>query len=148
MNGGGWTVFVAVLLAALLVIGGAYVVFQIYVPPASATAPVTPEVRQFGLYLHSFEAGERMVHHWIPDVIAVNVGDTVILRVTNTDDEDAHGFGLGALNITVPVIAPGETVTLRFVATRPGIYHYGCTLAGCARDHPDQIGQFIVLPGR
>ncbi|MDQ7842277.1 MAG: cupredoxin domain-containing protein [Armatimonadota bacterium] len=148
MNSGGWTIFGAVLLAALLAIGGAYVVFQIYVPPVSATAPVTPEVRQVGLYLHSFEAGERKVHHWIPDVIVVNAGDTVILRVTNTDEEDSHGFGLGALNVAVPTIAPGETVTLRFVAARPGIYHYACTLAGCARDHPDQIGQFVVLPGR
>jgi len=148
MSGGGWTVFGAVLLAGVLVLGGAYVVFQVYAPPASATAPVVPEVRQFGVYLHTFEAGDRKVRHWIPDVIAVNAGDTVILRITNTDDENAHGFALGALNVSIPAIPPGETVTVRFTATRAGIYHYGCTLAGCARDHADQVGQFVVLPVR
>lgn len=148
MSGSGWTVFAAVLVAVLAVVGGSYVVFQVYAPPASATAPVTPEVRQFGVYMQSFEAGGRKVHHWIPDVIAVNAGDTVILRVTNTDDENSHGFALGALNVSIPAIPSGETVTVRFVASRPGIYHYGCTLAGCAKDHADQIGQFVVLPVR
>ncbi len=148
MSGSGWTVFAAVLVAVLAVVGGSYVVFQVYAPPASATAPVVPEVRQFGVYLHTFEVGDRKVRHWIPDVIAVNAGDTVILRVTNTDDENAHGFALGALNVSIPAIPVGESVTVRFVASRSGVYHYGCTLAGCAKDHADQIGQFIVLPVR
>ena len=78
----------------------------------------------------------------------VNAGDTVILRVTNADTEAAHGFSLGALNVSVPAIPPGESVTLRFRATRPGIYHFGCTLVGCATDHAEQTGQFVVLSGR
>lgn len=148
MDGGGWRVFGVVFVAVLALLGGGYYVLQVYTPPVSATAPVTPEVRQFGLYLHSFESGGATVRHWIPDAIVVNAGDTVILRVTNTDEEGSHGFALGALNVSVPSIAPGETVTLRFTATRPGIYHYGCTLTACAKDHADQIGQFIVLGGR
>lgn len=148
MDGRGWPVFSAVFLVVLLVLGGGYVVQQVYAPPVSATAPVTPEVRQFGLYLHAFESGEGTVRHWIPSVIVVNAGDTVILRVTNTDEGQSHGFSLGALNVSVAAVPPGDTVTLRFRATRPGIYHYGCTLVGCAKDHGDQIGQFIVLPVR
>lgn len=148
MKGSGWTVFSGVFLAVLLLLGGGYFMFQIYTPPTSATAPVTPEVRQFGLYLHAFDSAEGKVRHWIPPVIVVNAGDTVILRVTNTDDEDTHGFALGALNVTVPAIPPGKTVTVRFVATRPGIYHYSCMLAGCAKDHMEQTGQLVVLTGR
>lgn len=148
MGGGGWKVFGAVLVVVLGLFGAGYYVLQTYTPPVSATAPLTPEVRQFGLYLHSFESGDAKVRHWIPDSITVNAGDTVILRVTNTDEEESHGFALGALNVSVPSIGPGETATLRFTATRPGIYHYGCTLAACAKDHADQIGQFIVLEGR
>lgn len=148
MNGSGWTVFSAVLLVGVLLLGGGYLLVQTYVPPASATAPVTPEVRQFGLVMHTFEGPEETVRHWMPQTIVVNPGDSVILRITNTDEEESHGFSLGALNVSVPSIAPGQTVTVRFRATRPGIYHYGCTLVGCARDHEDQTGQFVVLSGR
>ena len=148
MQNGGWTIFSAVFLVVLLLLAGGYVMVQAYAPPVSATAPVTPEVRQFRVFLHTFEAGDETLHYWTPATIVVNAGDSVILRITNTDGEDPHGFSLGALNVSVPSIAPGETVTLRFPATRPGIYHYGCTLAGCAVDHEDQTGEFIVLPGR
>ncbi len=148
MNGSGWTVFSAVFLVVILMLAGGYVLMQAYIPPVSATAPVTPEVRQFGLFLHAFEGPEETVRHWMPSTIVVNAGDTVILRITNTDEEQSHGFALAAFNISVPSIAPGKTVTVRFRAARPGIYHYGCDLAGCAVDHEDQTGQFIVLSGR
>lgn len=148
MSGSGWTVFSAVVLVVVLVFAGGYVVLQSYVPPVSATAPVTPEVRQFGVFLHTFEGPEETVRHWMPATIIVNAGDSVILRVTNSDEEESHGFSLGAINVSVPSIAPGKTVTVRFRATRPGIYHYGCTLVGCARDHEDQTGQLVVLSGR
>lgn len=148
MSNSGWTVFSAAFVAVLVVLAGGYVLTQVYAPPASATAPVTPEVRQFGLFMHTFEVAEGTVRHWMPSTIVVNAGDAVILRVTNNDEENAHGFALGALNITVPAIPPGETVTVRFTAARPGIYHYGCTLAACAKDHADQTGQFVVLPVR
>lgn len=148
MNESGWPVFGAVFLVAMLLLGGGYVVLQIYAPPASATAPVTPEVRQFSVYLHSFQWGERTVRHWVPSAIVVNAGDTLILRITNADSESAHGFSLGALNVSVPAIAPGESMTIRLRATKPGIYQYGCTLAGCAQDHAEQTGQLVVLSGR
>ena len=148
MDGGGWRVFGAVFLVVLGLLGGGYYMLQVYTPPASATAPVTPEVRQIGMYLHTFESGDSTIHHWIPSTIVVNAGDTVILRITNSDEEGPHGFGLGAFNIDVPEIQPGQSVTLRLVATRPGIYHYGCTRTGCATDHFTQVGQFIVLGGR
>jgi len=148
MSSSGWAVFSAVVLVVVLGLVGGYVVLQSYVPPASATAPVTPEVRQFGVFLHTIEGAEETVRHWMPSTIVVNAGDSVILRVTNSDEEEAHGFSLGALNVSVPSIAPGQSVTVRFRATRPGVYHYGCTLTGCAQDHEDQTGQLVVLSGR
>lgn len=148
MDGGGWRVFGAVFVVVLGLFGAGYYVLQTYTPPVSATAPVTPEVRQFGVYMQTFEAGKTTVHHWIPATIVVNAGDTVILRITNTDEEQTHGFALGAFNVDLPNIEPGQSVTVRFVAIRPGVYHYGCNRTGCAVDHFAQIGQFIVLEGR
>lgn len=147
MNGSGWTVFSAVFVVVLALLGGVYFMLQVYAPPASATAPAVPEVRQFRVYMEAVEAGAEKVHRWSPSAIVVNAGDTVILRVTNTD-EGAHGFSLGAMNVAVPSITPGDTVTIRFKATRAGIYHFGCTLVGCAADHADQTGQLVVLGGR
>src|SRR3990172_1923078 len=73
---------------------------------------------------------------------------TTILKVTNTDPETPHGFALAAFNISVPAIPPGQTQTFRFRASRPGIFHFGCSVAGCATDHADQIGQLVVLGSR
>jgi len=148
MNRSGWPVFSVAFLVVMFALGGGYVVLQRYTPPASATAPTTPEVRQLALYLHAFQAGDETVRHWIPSLIVVNADDSVILRVTNLDPDKTHGFSIGALNVSVPPIPSGRTVTVRFVASRPGIYQYGCTLTGCARDHGDQTGQFVVLSGR
>lgn len=148
MNGRGLAIFAGAFVAVLATLGTAYVVVQVYRPPASATAPVAPETRQFDLLLHVFEAGEAELRRWIPPVIVANEGDTVILRVINGDPDNAHGFGLAAFNLSVPSIPPGESVTLRFKAARAGVFHFGCMLAGCAPDHATMIGQLVVLQGR
>jgi len=145
MNGRGTVIFAVTFGIVLLALAAGYLVFRTYAPPTSAAPPITPEVRQFRLYLQSLEVGEKTVRHWIPPILVVNAGDTVILKVTNSDAETMHGFVLSAFNISVPAIAPGKTETFRFRAARPGVYHYACGLAGCAPDHADQTGQLIVL---
>ena len=144
MNNRGTAFLTAAFSLVLLVLAAGYFVLRTYTPPASAT-PVTPEVRQFGLSLHGFKADQATMRYWVPSTIVVNVGDTVILRVTNHDADSSHGFALAAFNISVSAIAPGKTETFRFRATRSGIYHYGCGLAGCAPDHAAQTGQLVVL---
>ncbi|MCL6552484.1 MAG: cupredoxin domain-containing protein [Firmicutes bacterium] len=133
--------FLAVLTTATAV----RLVIQEARPPGSTAAPTLPEIRQVALYLHPFEFGDQPVHHWIPPIVVVNAGDTVILRVTNADPKAVHGFALGGFNIAIPAIAPGQTVTMRFQARRPGVYHFGCAATGCAVDHADQVGQLVVL---
>ena len=145
MNGRGTAIFTVTFVVVVLTLAAGFFVFRSYTPPTSASPPVVPEVRQFSLHLHSSKAGEVTMHHWMPPTLVVNAGDTVILKVINGDPENAHGFALGAFNISAPAIAPGQTETFRFRATRPGVYHYGCSLAGCAPDHADQTGQLVVL---
>ncbi len=145
MDGRGTAVFTAAFAVVLLALGAGYLVFRTYTPPTSAAPPIVPEVRQFSLHLHAAEAGEETMHHWMPSTVVVNVGDTVILKVTNTDQETAHGFTLAAFSIVAPPIAPGETQTFRFRATRPGVFHFGCNVDSCAADHIDQTGQLVVL---
>lgn len=147
MNGKGALIFAATF-TAVLVLAAAYIVQRAYSPPASASPPTTPEVRQYDLYLHTFEAGDETVRHWVPAVVVANAGDTIILRLHNTDPEASHGFLLAAMNINVAQIPPGQTATVRLVPRNPGIYHFGCSMAACAPDHESQIGQLVVLGGR
>jgi heme/copper-type cytochrome/quinol oxidase subunit 2 len=145
VNGRGPSVLTAIFVTILAALVGGFVVLRTYTPPTSASPPITPEVRQFSLQMHAFKDEGAKMHHWIPSTLVVNTGDTVILKVTNGDPEDAHGFTVGAFNIAAPAINPGETMTFRFRATRSGVYQFQCNLAGCAPDHADQAGQLVVL---
>lgn len=145
MDGRGTAIFAATFTVVLLALGAGYLVLRTYTPPSSAAPPIIPEVRQFSLHLHAVEAGEATVHHWMPATVVVNVGDTVILRVTNNDPETAHGFALAAFNIWSLSIPPGQTRTVRFRASRPGVFHFGCSVDACAADHASQTGQLVVL---
>ncbi len=148
MDGKGSAIVTAAFVLVLLALGAGYLVFRMYTPPTSAAPPIVPEVRQFSLQLRATEVGEETLHNWTPATVVVNVGDTVILKVTNADPETTHGFTLAAFNIAVPAIAPGQSQTFRFRASRPGIFHFGCSLATCAADHADQTGQLVVLGSR
>jgi len=116
---------------------------------ARAARPFVPETRQFTLFLMMIQDPAGGEHHrWFPSNITANVGDTVILRIINTDNDVAHGFGIAGYGIFDAKIAPGATKTYQFVADRAGIFHYVCTAAECATDHADQEGQLIVLSGQ
>lgn len=145
MNSGGTAVVTASFVVVLAALSAGFLLLQTFAPPTSASPPIVPEVRQFSVHMHTSKVGEATMHHWMPPTLVTNVGDTVILKVTNGDPDNTHGFSLAALNIEADAIASGQTATFRFRVTRPGIYQYQCRLAGCARDHADQIGQLVVL---
>jgi len=146
-KGGQVWIFIAAFATVLGVLGTAYAVLRTSSPPPSAT-PTSPEVRQFNLVLHAVQVGEETMHHWLPAVLVVNRGDTIILKITNGDTQNPHGFALGGFNVAIQTISPGKTEVVRFRATRPGIYYYGCDLTGCSPDHADQTGQLVVLESR
>lgn len=115
---------------------------------AQASPARRPDVRQFPLVMKMLGEEENEHHRWLPSTIVANVGDTVILRVTNADPDAAHGFAIAAYDVFVRSISPGQTVTVQFRADRPGIFLFSCALPGCAADHGDQTGQLVVLGER
>jgi len=98
MESRGSAIVTAAVAIVLLVLGAGFLVFRVYTPPSSASPPITPEVRQFAIDMHAAAVGEETMHHWLPATVVVNVGDTVILKVTNSDPEATHGFALAAFN--------------------------------------------------
>lgn len=144
MNGSRWLVITFVLVLGGIV--GGYMVWQVYAPPASAARPVVPQERQFSLVLARVGSEESaQVLRWIPGTLIVHVGDTVILRVTNADPDGSHGFGMPEAGIAIKDIPSGQTAAVRFEARSAGIFYFSCTIARCAKDHPDQTGELVVL---
>ena len=102
------------------------------------------------------ERNGKMVHvrmtairsHFAPDNIeGVTVGDTVLFHVTNLEqDWDVpHGFAILGANNAELLIMPGETRTLKWVPTKPGVYPMYCT-DFCSALHQEMQGYVRVSP--
>jgi len=86
--------------------------------------------------------------HFAPDNIeGVQVGDTVLVHVTNLEqDWDVpHGFAILGANTSELLIMPGETRTLRWIPRKPGVYPMYCT-DFCSALHQEMQGYVRVSP--
>jgi nitrous-oxide reductase len=86
--------------------------------------------------------------HQAPDNIeGVMVGDTVYFHHTNVEqDWDVlHGFAIKGMTTAEVLLAPGQTKTMKWVPTRPGIYPFYCT-AFCSALHQEMQGYVRVSP--
>lgn len=86
--------------------------------------------------------------HLTPDNIeGVYVGDEVYFHVTNLEqDWDVpHGFAVKHNPSAELLIMPGETITLKFVPEKQGIYPYYCT-DFCSALHQEMQGYLRVSP--
>ncbi|HEX6964925.1 MAG TPA: Sec-dependent nitrous-oxide reductase [Gemmatimonadaceae bacterium] len=81
-----------------------------------------------------------------PNRIQVQQGDTVVVHVTNAEQQrdEIHGFGVVSYNENI-VIDPGETKTIKFVADHEGVFPYYCTNF-CSALHQEMQGYFEVVP--
>jgi nitrous-oxide reductase len=81
-----------------------------------------------------------------PNRIQVQEGDTLILHVTNAEQQrdEIHGFGITAYDKNV-VIDPGETKTVKLIARKSGVYPYYCTNF-CSALHQEMQGYLEVVP--
>jgi nitrous-oxide reductase len=81
-----------------------------------------------------------------PDIVRVKKGDTVVLHISNTEKirDATHGFAIPEYNIQMS-IDPGETVTVRFVASKAGAFSFYCT-EFCSALHLEMQGWLLVEP--
>ena len=84
--------------------------------------------------------------YFSPNAIEVGQGDSVIIHVTNAEQERdmLHGFGLALYNINL-VMDPGETKTVAFRAKEAGVYPFYCTNF-CSAMHQEMQGYLLVKP--
>ena len=84
--------------------------------------------------------------YFSPGAIEANQGDSVIIHITNAEQERdmLHGFGLALYNINL-VLDPGETKTVAFRASKAGVYPFYCTNF-CSAMHQEMQGYLLVKP--
>jgi nitrous-oxide reductase len=83
---------------------------------------------------------------FIPERIDVNVGDELVIHVTNVEQttDMIHGLGIVEQDVNV-VIDPGETKTIRLKVTKPGVFPFYCTNF-CSALHQEMQGYLTVKP--
>jgi nitrous-oxide reductase len=84
--------------------------------------------------------------YFSPGEVEVQQGDSVIIHITNGEQERdmLHGIGIAGYNINV-VVDPGETKTIAFRATKPGVWPFYCTNF-CSAMHQEMQGYLLVKP--
>ena len=78
---------------------------------------------------------------WVPATLVVEEGDTVQIKLINNvpGGVNQHGFSIAAFDVAA-VVTRGEPETVKFTASKSGIFPINCQL------HPAHIGgQLVVL---
>lgn len=114
--------------------------------PHRTTSENDAKVVRQGNQVHVYITAIRS--HFAPDNIeGVKLGDEVYFHVTNLEqDWDVpHGFGIKGANNAELLIMPGETLTLKWIPDRTGIFPMYCT-DFCSALHQEMSGYVRVSP--
>jgi nitrous-oxide reductase len=113
-----------------------------YVAKGEGQAKVTRQGNKVHIYMTSIRS------HFNPDNIeGVKMGDEVYFHVTNLEqDWDVpHGFAVKGANNAELLIMPGETLTLKWIPDRVGVFPMYCT-DFCSALHQEMQGYIRVSP--
>lgn len=81
-----------------------------------------------------------------PNIIEVNRGDIVMLRISSSTEKDPnykeHGFSIPDYNIETSLPA-GRVTTIVFLADKAGEFYFGCSVV-CGTGHYDMFGKLVV----
>ena len=83
-------------------------------------------------------------YEFVPDVIRVKQGDTVVLHMTAEDDGagSGHGVSIPALGVDI-TLRKGKTEDVTFVAEHKGEFSFSCSVF-CGSGHGGMKGKLIV----
>jgi nitrous-oxide reductase len=112
--------------------------------PNSVWAPEQVRVERNGSEVKIYAMAVRS--HFVPEKIEVNQGDHVTVYMTNIEQtlDESHGFGIDGYDINIQ-IDPGETKTVEFTASKPGVFAFYCTNF-CSALHQEMQGYLLVKP--
>jgi len=114
--------------------------------PYAAKSEAEARIERVGNEVHVYMTSIRS--HFTPDNIeGIEVGDDVYFHVTNLEqDWDVpHGFAAIGANTSELLIMPGETRSLHWQPTKPGVWPFYCT-DFCSALHQEMQGYVRVSP--
>lgn len=84
--------------------------------------------------------------HITPETIEAEVGDKVIIHLTNLEraEDETHGFAINGTNVNLS-LEPGKTASATFMADTEGVFPYYCT-EFCSALHLEMEGYLLVKP--
>jgi cytochrome c oxidase subunit 2 len=85
---------------------------------------------------------EAKNYEFSPSVLQVNEMDQVTIELVSTDV--VHGIYIDGYGLEITA-DPGQTVSLSFLADRPGTFRFRCSVT-CGALHPFMIGKIQVGP--
>ncbi len=90
--------------------------------------------------------GTAIRSHLNPEIIEAEVGDEVVIHLTNLEraQDETHGFAMYGQNVQFS-LEPGKTSTARFIAENEGVFPYYCT-EFCSALHLEMEGYLLVKP--
>jgi nitrous-oxide reductase len=90
--------------------------------------------------------GTTIRSHITPEIIEAEVGDKVVIHLTNLEraEDEVHGFAMYGQNVQLS-IEPGKTASATFIADKEGVYPYYCT-EFCSALHLEMEGYLLVKP--
>jgi len=90
--------------------------------------------------------GTTIRSHITPETIEAEVGDTIVMHLTNLEraEDETHGFAIYGHNVNLS-LEPGKTVSATFKVTKEGVYPYYCT-EFCSALHLEMEGYLLVKP--
>jgi heme/copper-type cytochrome/quinol oxidase subunit 2 len=123
-----------IILGIILILAIAYGVKSYMAGSAGGNVVIEPtgETKSFVITAKKFS--------FTPDQITVNRGDNVKLSLTSADV--VHGFKLDGYGIN-KTLNPGETVTVEFIADKPGTFEFRCSIP-CGEGHIVMKGTLAV----
>jgi len=108
------------------------------------TRPGREKVVREGTDVHVY--GTLIRSHITPEIVEVEVGDTVYFHMTNLEraEDETHGFSVDMHNSNLSV-EPGKTSTSKVVTKNAGVFPYYCT-EFCSALHLEMQGYLLVKP--
>jgi cytochrome c oxidase subunit 2 len=105
---------------------------------AAAAAAQTAPARTIDIAAADFK--------FVPEVIQVTAGETVVLRARSTDGK-GHGLAIKELKVKAALPKTGEVVPIEITAGKPGTYTIACSVY-CGSGHSRMRARLVVTEAK
>lgn len=127
--------YLQLFIFAILLFASGFIYSQYYRPQEIGQVQATGEIKEIEMRILENQ------WKWEPELIHIQAGDRVRLKIYNEDDYD-HGFAMDIFGINRRLF-PKQTTLVEFTASNQGKFNFYCSVP-CGEGHYEQTGLMIV----